>query len=44
MRDMIRHGLVLNLIGILLLGRCCYLLAGPIFGIDLGGGLPPWAG
>ena len=43
MREMIRHGFALNLIGILLLTLFCYWLAPVVFGIDLGAGIPAWA-
>ena len=43
MNDMVRHGLVMNLIGIVLVTLVCYLLAPVMFGIDLTGGVPDWA-
>ena len=43
MSAMVRHGIWLNLIGIILLTLVCRWLAPFIFGIDLGGGIPDWA-
>jgi len=43
MQAMVRHGIWLNLIGIVLLTLACRWLAPFVFGIDLGGGLPDWA-
>lgn len=43
MRDMVRFGIVLNLIGILIVASVCYLLAPLLFGIEYGGELPEWA-
>ena len=42
MQDMIRAGILLNLIGILLITAAIYLLGIPALGIDLGA-MPPWA-
>jgi sodium-dependent dicarboxylate transporter 2/3/5 len=43
MNDMVRHGLIMNLIGIVLVALVCYFLAPVMFGIDLTGGVPDWA-
>jgi sodium-dependent dicarboxylate transporter 2/3/5 len=43
MRAMVRHGIWLNIIGIILLTLACRWLAPVVFGIDLGGALPDWA-
>jgi sodium-dependent dicarboxylate transporter 2/3/5 len=43
MNDMVRHGLIMNLIGIVLVTLVCYLLGPIMFGIDLTGGVPDWA-
>jgi hypothetical protein len=43
MGDMVRRGLVMNLIGIVLVTLVCYLLGPLLFGIDLAGGVPDWA-
>lgn len=43
MNDMVRHGLIMNSIGIVLVTLVCYLLAPVMFGIDLTGGVPDWA-
>lgn len=41
-REMVRHGLVLNLIGIVLLTLACLWLAPGVFGIDMAAGVPSW--
>ena len=43
MREMIRHGLIINLLGVLLVSLCCYLLAPLVFGVDYAAGVPDWA-
>ncbi|MHC4135739.1 MAG: anion permease [Planctomycetota bacterium] len=43
MNDMVRRGLVMNLIGIVLVTLVCYLLGPLVFGIDFAGGVPEWA-
>ena len=43
MRTMMRRGLWLNLASILVLTLMVWLLGPLIFGIDLHGGVPPWA-
>jgi sodium-dependent dicarboxylate transporter 2/3/5 len=43
MREMVRHGIWLNLVGIILLTLACRWLAPIVFGIDFGGGVPDWA-
>ncbi|MFQ5845417.1 MAG: SLC13 family permease [Planctomycetota bacterium] len=43
MQDMVRHGLVVNLVGIVLVAAVCYLLGPLMLGIDYGAGVPTWA-
>jgi len=43
MNDMVRRGLVMNLIGIVLVALVCYLLGPLVFGIDYAEGVPDWA-
>jgi sodium-dependent dicarboxylate transporter 2/3/5 len=43
MREMVRQGFWLNLVGIILLTLACRWLAPIVFGIDLAGGVPDWA-
>ena len=43
MREMVRHGLLLNLLAIVVTTILVRLLAPPLFGIDLTAGPPSWA-
>ena len=43
MNDMVRRGLVMNLIGIALVTLVWHLLVPLVFGIDYAGGVPDWA-
>ena len=42
MQDMVRGGIILNLVGILLITAAIYLIGIPALGIDLGA-MPAWA-
>lgn len=43
MREMIRYGVVLNMIGVMIVSLLVYLLLPIVFGVDFGGGVPDWA-
>jgi sodium-dependent dicarboxylate transporter 2/3/5 len=43
MQTMMRRGFILNLVSIVVLTLVIWLLAPVLFGVDPGGGVPPWA-
>ena len=43
MRQMVRHGIVMNLLGVVLVTLVCYFLGPLLFGIDYAQGVPAWA-